>query len=150
MALIILVEDDDIQADGVRSLLNSQFPRAHVMLVSSESEFYVLLGEGKFRGATALIMDCRLRWGKHSAVPKNILEQGPYRAGVRLIKSLFAVERGREVPVCMRTIVEPQNLEQDLAHVAPGIHYFGKSVYEDNRLVAWAERWLAVADPTIF
>ena len=148
MSLIILVEDDDIQADFVLALLRSRFPGVHVIWVQSESEFYVRLEEGSLRRATALILDCRLRWGRHSPAPREILEQGPYRAGVRLIKRLLSDYGGKCAPVCLRTIYEYQGIEEDLATCGLPIHYLGKSVSDNDRLLAWTERWLA-AEKTI-
>ncbi len=115
---ILLLEDDHLQADWIRSEFEREF-RAAVRVVRTELEFRDLVPELAESPPDVAVLDVIVRWTDPAPDMRKRSEDtnaGPSRAGVRCARLLS--QRCPKVPIILYTVLERSDLEDDLAGVS--------------------------------
>ncbi len=127
---IVLVEDDHLQAEWVESCLEAAFRGVKVKKISTESEFYLQLDEISDARPDVFIIDVMLRWADPSPTmqepPKEVKENGFYRAGLRCKEKILENEKARNIPIILYTVLEELDLEKALQDKSPNVAYLRK------------------------
>ncbi|MEE9294802.1 MAG: hypothetical protein V3W34_07565 [Phycisphaerae bacterium] len=111
---IVLLEDDHLQADWIRSELVSELG-ASVRVVRTEMEFREILSEWQEHPPDIVVLDVIVRWTDPRADiprPPEDVRNGPARAGIRCGRR-FA-EYCPNVPIILYTVLDAVDLEADL------------------------------------
>jgi len=115
---IVIVEDDYLQAEGVREALDAAFPGAKIDRIATELEFSDRLDELRGEIPDVVVMDVMLRWTDPEPEmrypPDAIRRAGPSRPGFRCRKLLQQHERTRNIPVILYTVLSRDDLDRDL------------------------------------
>jgi hypothetical protein len=123
---ILLVEDDYLQAEFIALSIEEAFPRSFIMRVHTEFEFRSHFDDIASNPPDIIIMGVLLRWANPSAEmempPKEVKEQGYYRAGFRCIELLSNDHRTHDVPVILHTILD----SMDIAPLPDRVRYVSK------------------------
>jgi CheY-like chemotaxis protein len=126
---IVHVEDDQLQADLVRAVLEREFSGAKIERLSTELDFYKRL-ESLEQMPDVFIIDVMLRWtdpGIEMQPPSQEVErEGFYRAGLRCGKKIASHETARHVPIIFYSMLERSDLEQELTGVLGNVTYLSK------------------------
>lgn len=126
---ILLVEDDYLQADAIRAVLTRSLG-AEVDRVATEAGFYEQFDEIARAQPDVIILDLMLRWTDPSPemkrAPRQVLEEGPWRAGLRCERFLAEREETREIPILLFTVLEREDLETDLESLRRGVFFLQK------------------------
>lgn len=125
---ILLLEDDHLQAKWLQDALQDKLNelRPAVETVRTEREFQSRLDELVRWDPTVVLLDAIVRWTDPSpdlmAPPDGY--NGPGRAGVRCAK-LFA-EASPHTPIILYTILEREDLEEELVSLPRGVQHLRK------------------------
>jgi hypothetical protein len=126
---IIHVEDDHLQAEWLHSSLKTEFPHANIEHISTELDFYERL-DSLDHLPDVFIIDVMLRWTNPSIdmqpPPKNVELEGHYRAGFRCERKIAEHETARTVPVILYSVLERNDLEQELKNIPENVTYLTK------------------------
>lgn len=127
---ILLVEDDYLQSDWISSNLKNAFSPLKLELIATEEEFYACLPEISKEPPNVVIIDVMLRWTDPKRdmppPPREVMEGGYYRAGLRCQKELAKNALTENIPVILYTVLEKIDLEQELDGLAKTITYLRK------------------------
>ena len=127
---ILIVEDDHLQVDLIRARLQSAITHLGVRVVSTESEFRARLSEIEADTPDVIVMDVMLRWAdpepELKRPPKDIHDEGYYRAGLRCQRLLAERERTRNVPVILYTVLDRNDLAETIASLPSNVIHIGK------------------------
>jgi len=116
---ILVVENDFLQSDWLVKSLRQAFPQAKVWQIKTESAFRDSFEAIAQNPPDAIVMDVMLQWTEASddieeqTFPKRVLDEGPYRAGLRCEEMLTADGRTKNIPMILYTILERHDLEPD-------------------------------------
>ena len=106
---IVLVEDDDLQAEEIGDALRRALPSVKVDWICSESTFRQRLPSIKSRPPDGIIMDLLLLWAEPGpgmpTPPTEIESESYYRAGIRCVEILRKEPTLRNVPVVLYTVI---------------------------------------------
>jgi DNA-binding NarL/FixJ family response regulator len=109
MTNILVIEDDRIQADELRTRLE-QNPGVRVHLISTELEFRKHIDDPETAGYALAVVDMMLRWtdpAKDMEMPDpETLKDGFYSAGLRCCRKL----RDRGVKCVIFTALDPARI----------------------------------------
>ena len=109
----LLIEDDHLQAAGIRSNLKEAFPSAEFDTISTESEFRSRFDEIKKTHYDVAIVDVMLRWANPAPQmpeqPEDVRKGGFFRAGLRCRERL---EGETKIPVVIYTVLNSSHLPE--------------------------------------
>lgn len=116
---ILIVEDDHLQADWIRSgLADKKVIGAKVEIIKTESEFQSRFEEIAINPPHVIVIDVMLRWCDPSrnmpTPPPQVKQHGFYRAGFRCQRKLESDERTKHIPIIFYTVLTGENLKPDL------------------------------------
>lgn len=117
---ILIVEDDPVQSDFIEHAIKEEkeFFDLQIKRISRESEFRNNFGEIADYKPEVIIMDIMMRWADPApdmqTPPKEIRDQGFYRAGIRCIQMLSDDERTRDIPIIIYSILDKEDLEEEM------------------------------------
>jgi hypothetical protein len=125
---ILLIEDDRLQAQGIQSglrdLLHSEYPKLVFTTFFTESDFYAKFGELAAEGFALAIIDVMLPWADPSpemeVPPREVVEGGFFRAGVRCRQKLQSDPRTSSIPAIIYTVMDEVRLPAGLDVVPKG------------------------------
>lgn len=104
---VLLIEDDQIQADDLRYRLAKRGIDTHT--ISTESQFCKHIHSDDFPAYSLAVVDMMLRWAdphNMEAVPSEVMDEGAYTAGLRCCRKLKA----RGVRCIIFTALSPTNI----------------------------------------
>jgi DNA-binding response OmpR family regulator len=127
-----VVEDDHLQEQVLSEELMDAYPEARVESIDSESEFRRWFDQPGMGAPDVVVMDVMLRWSDPSpnppVQPKEVAEEGYYRAGLRCAQLMSADGRTANVPVVLYTVLERSDLDRANSRLdAPNVEYVRKS-----------------------
>ena len=131
---ILVVEDDHLQAEWLRTNLGEGFPELRespkIELMSTEFEFRQRFGEITDSPPDVIVMDVMLRWADPSPdmepPPPDVVKEGFYVAGLRCEQLLAADRRTRVVPVILYTVLDSSALNHELRKLRPNVRFLPK------------------------
>jgi CheY-like chemotaxis protein len=133
---ILVVEDDHLQANWIRSSLEEGFPGATIQQISTEHEFHSRFNEIVVDPPDVVVMDVMLRWADPiphlEPPPKEVQDEGFYRAGLRCKKMLAQDDRTANVPVILYTVLEYVDLEIDLRDSPSNVTHLRKEANSEE------------------
>jgi len=133
--LIVILEDDHLQEDLLKSQMERAFPGARVDALVTEQEFRQRLVDYRRDRPDIFVMDVMLRWAfpsPGSAAPPPEVEAGGYqRAGFRCAELIFQDRDLRDVPVVYYTILEGGDLHENTRRLSGVPAYVRKSKDHD-------------------
>lgn len=116
---ILVVEDDDIQADLILPNLKRAFRQDTIDLIRTEYEFRDHLDKIRKNPPDVIVIDIMLRWTDPSEDmpprPEEVRREGPNRAGFRCKKILAEEEGTKHIPVILYTVLADGDIEHELA-----------------------------------
>jgi len=126
MPRILLLEDDHLQALGIRKGLEEALQPTHGPLefttISTESQFRAMFDEIARTSFDLAIIDVMVRWADPAPnmpePPEEVRETGSFRAGLRCKKMLEEDPRTQTVPMLIYTLLESSRLPPDVNFVA--------------------------------
>ena len=111
---ILVVEDDPLEAELIRDSLEHAFPNIVIEVVSTEYGFRSRLDKITVKPPDIFIIDVMLRWADPSEQipepPKDVTEEGYYRAGLRCQRLLASREETKNKTVILYTVLERHDL----------------------------------------
>jgi DNA-binding NarL/FixJ family response regulator len=141
---ILIVEDDHLQADWIRTTLESGLEGANVEHIRTEHDFQQHFDEIASDPPNVVVMDVMLRWSDPApeipAPPDNVRTEGFYRAGLRCSRLLARNERTTRIPVILFTVLEHSDLEDELQKLGRNIIYLRKEADADQLVAAVRSR----------
>lgn len=117
---ILIIDDDPDQFKYInRELLKeSSFPIEKIERITTELEFRERYEEIAENNPDIIIVDIMIRWtnlSRHmTPPPKEIEEDGFYRAGLRIINMLNEDARTRTIPIIVYSILNKEDIEKDI------------------------------------
>ena len=140
---VVLVEDDPIQMNALRLLVQRRFPSAELIPITCEQQFLQSLEVGCLAPAKAIVMDCHLDWSDRSSVFEDG-DHTPYLAGIRCLKAMQVYPELSGVPVLFRTLMNTRNVMAAAKAFEGAIRCFGKDSDDDEDLLRYLGGWLSV------
>lgn len=135
---IILLEDDHLHAEAVSAELQRNFPNCQVEHISTELQFRNRFNSFTKNPPDLFIFDVMVRWTDPSPdmvpIPKEIMDKGPWRAGLRCQEMVAENEATKTTPVILFSVLDREDYERDIKHASPKI--IGITKGEDGRLSA--------------
>ena len=124
---IVVVEDDDQDAIWICDELQASL-NAEVEVIRCERDFVAklpVLGQNR---PDLIIFDVMLRWATSSEelereveqgkVPKDVIEEGFIRAGLRCVARLKSYDDTKDIPYLIYTGLQTNNFTEEAIHVA--------------------------------
>ena len=119
--IIICVEDDHLQFDSISKKIRQAFPGVTIEGIKTEKDFRDKMADFARKPPDVFIIDVMLRWTdpspKMELAPKEVAEGGFFKAGLRCLQRLVSQEETKNIPVIFYTVLEKNNLEEDLKHI---------------------------------
>lgn len=135
---ILLLEDDDLQADSLRSQLERGFQDVTVDHVQSEREFRTRLASFEDAPPDIAILDMMVRWTDlhvdMAPPPTDVSEGGHHRAGLRCHHLLRNAPNTCNVPIVLYSVLDPSNYEADVLDGAGPVVTLTKGT-DETRLI---------------
>src|SRR4051812_36572572 len=107
---ILLVEDDLVQAEFMRTYLEDLLPGCTVQHVATELAFRELFPSLQSSPPDLVVVDMMIRWSTPSSqvqpLPGDVARDGQYRAGRRCQELLASETATRDVPVVIYSVLE--------------------------------------------
>lgn len=127
---ILIIEDDKLQFETLsKSILeNRALSKYEIKRIITELEFRERFEEIASDNPAAIVMDIMLRWTTKNRLvepPKEIEDEGFYRAGLRCEKLLASDERTKNIPIIIYTVLGKEDLEQEY-EPRPQVKYVDK------------------------
>jgi DNA-binding NarL/FixJ family response regulator len=133
---IMIVEDDYLQADFIENSLKRNFGEIEVDRITTESEFRARFAEIETAPPDLVTLDIMLRWADPTSemceLPKQILGNTFYRAGVRCLALLLGSQQTCEVPVIIYSVVPREDLGPEIMQAPPNVLYLQKDSDEQQ------------------
>ncbi len=127
---ILIVEDDYLQARWIHDRLKEGFPGAELVCINTESEFRSRFDEIAELPPDVVVMDVMLRWADPTPdltlPPKEIQQEGFYRAGLRCERRLAGDERTSQIPVILYSVLERADLSTELMNLPKHVQHLPK------------------------
>jgi CheY-like chemotaxis protein len=120
MLKILIVEDDKLQYEFIKSSLERIIKKweLEITRIKTESDFYKQFPAIALNKPDIIIMDVMLRWADPSLnipePPKEVIDKGFYRAGVRCIETLSENDQTKDIPIIIYTVLDHAALESEL------------------------------------
>jgi hypothetical protein len=128
---IVSLEDDEPFWDLLQEALNEAFPGADVAWIHTESGFRREMKNFVANPADIFLLDVMVKWADASEnmppAPKEVVEQGYYRAGLRCRKLLLENPATKKVPVILFTVLERRDIEKVVSELPANTAFVGKS-----------------------
>lgn len=130
---MLLVEDDYRQAEQMINLLKKNFPNIHLLpVICTEYEFRQYIQENiRENPPDIVLLDVMLPWtdpdDKMPEAPDDVEKGGFYRAGIRCKDILRQTEVTKKTPVILYTILEMDDLKDELEKIDENTVYLSKS-----------------------
>lgn len=127
---ILIVEDDKLQFETISNsiLENRALYKLEIKRIVTELEFRERFEEIATDKPAAILMDVMLRWTTKNRLvepPKEVEENGFYRAGLRCEKMLAADSRTKNIPIMIYSVLGKDDLEDDY-EPRPQVRYLDK------------------------
>lgn len=127
---ILVLEDDDTQAEWINTQLVKEFPQAQVQLVYTEAEFRFFITNAREAIPDVVVLDMMVPWDdptpEAKPVPDDIRDGGPYRAGLRCIRLLTEEQRTKHIPIILHTILDRSDLQSEIQNLRPNVIFCPK------------------------
>lgn len=124
---IVVVEDDHQDATWIRDELHASL-NANVEVIACERDFVDVLPALGQKKPDIIIFDVMLRWATSSEelereveqgkVPKNVIEEGFIRAGLRCVVRLKSRDDTKDIPYLVYTGLQTNHFSEEVIHVA--------------------------------
>jgi hypothetical protein len=112
---IVNLEDDEPFWELMEEALKEAFPKAEFEWVPCESDFYARLPTFESSPPDVFVLDVMVKWADPSeempVPPKDVREEGYYRAGVRCRERLSRLPGTAKTPVILYTVLERSDME---------------------------------------
>ena len=132
---IVFVEDDPLQAEWIQEQLQNRYALATVRRIKTESEFRAKLRAIAASPPDIIVMDVMLRWADPNPgmlpVPDDV-KAGHHRAGLRCQRLLASDLATRRIPVLLYTVLEDDDLANELRELPPNVRYARKESSPEN------------------
>jgi len=127
---VLLLDDDDLEAQAVRDALVQHFPQVGVDIIRTELEFRERLEAILSAPPDLIILDMMVRWsdeGSKPSTPPNELGDFPsYRSGLRCHRLLAQNERTKNIPTILYTVLERGDIAEELRNMPQNVVYLKK------------------------
>lgn len=128
---IVSLEDDEPFWDLLQEALNEAFPGANLLWLHTESDFCQNMKEFAANPPNIFLLDVMVKWADASEhmlpAPKEVVEQGYYRAGLRCRRLLLENPATAPVPVIFFTVLERSDIETVVQELPANTAFVGKS-----------------------
>jgi len=128
---ILVVDDDPLQSEWLFQELRRNFPEAECDLIATESEFREKLASIRQSPPNVVLLDVMLRWADVSdhmpSMPLDVAAGKYHRAGLRCQQLLESHEETREVPVILLTVLDEEDLAQELPELPKHVTHLPKT-----------------------
>lgn len=128
---ILLVDDDPLQTEWLRSELGRRFPSAQFEEISTESGFRDKLADIENSPPDVVLLDVMLRWTDVAEVmppvPSDVAEGKYFRAGLRCLGLMAKRSRTRDLPVILLTVLDEADLANELENLPPNVVHVPKT-----------------------
>ena len=124
---IVVVEDDHQDATWIRDELHASL-NANVQVIPCERDFVAMLPALGQKRPGLIIFDVMLRWATSSEelerdfeqgkVPKDVIEEGFIRAGLRCMARLKSRDDTKDIPYLVYTGLQTNNFSEEVIDVA--------------------------------
>jgi hypothetical protein len=147
---VLIVEDDYLQAENLRSWLSEVWPRISIRTIQTELEFRTNIATLSADPPSIVIMDCMLRWCDPGPSipqqPNEIQREGFYSAGLRCIDLLQETANLHHVPVILYTVLDRIDLGDKLQQFPHHVKFLHKAVNRDS-LIQFVGSFLSAQKP---
>lgn len=129
---VLVVEDDKLQYEFIKRALerSTAFQSIQVERIVTESEFRRKFEKIAERQPDVIIMDIMLRWTDPSPdmelPPKEIADQGFFRAGVRCEQMLANDSRTNNIPIMIYSVLDREDFGAEITP-RPEVSYLEKN-----------------------
>jgi CheY-like chemotaxis protein len=127
---ILVVEDDHLQYESISDDLKHAFRRVRIQSIRTEYEFRAFFATEGLELPGLVVLDMMLRWADPSEnMPEplqDVIVGGYYRAGLRCEKFLASREQTSNIPVIIYTVLERDDLKEDLLGLRSNVRYLRK------------------------
>jgi CheY-like chemotaxis protein len=109
---VVLLEDDYIQVENLVDFFVDHYPSVDLVVVQSERDFRFRMAEFGVAPPDLFILDVMVPWTDYSeelgsaVAPSEVVEGGPFGAGLRCLQLLLASPRLGRVPVIVLSVME--------------------------------------------
>jgi len=114
MKKVLLVEDDHLQAEGIRSKLREEFPDLQINTISTEAAFRAALDEIAAAGYSVAIVDVMLRWADAAPnmpdPPEDVRAGGFFHGGIRFKDILRSRRETEKLPIIFYSVLDSGKL----------------------------------------
>lgn len=147
---VVLIEDNEHHAQQVQECLQTTFQDAAVSLLRTEHE--VMENIEKIAGGRTdvIILDIILPWCRIGPnmppLPECYEIGGPYRAGIRCLKTFLAHPAIRDIPIIVHSVVDTGQLSDIPDDLPPTVLFLGKPL-EPERMAETIESFLLSLQP---
>jgi TIR domain len=147
---VVIVEDDYLQAEHIRSWLLEVWPHIEIEAIQTEAEFRSKLPDLSAQPPNIVIMDYLLRWSDPRPdahlPPDEVKAAGFYGAGLRCIDLLQQNDIMRSVPVVLYTVLERSDIDESILRFPPNVKFLHKAS-EKDRLIQLVGSFVAAQKP---
>ncbi|MFM9903640.1 MAG: hypothetical protein ACKVQJ_03605 [Pyrinomonadaceae bacterium] len=116
---ILIIEDDKLQFELIREILSkfSELEPLDVVRIATEADFRSRLNEIAENNPDVIMLDIMLRWADPNPnmqmPPKDVVDNGFERAGIRCGKLLSNNPKSRNIPIIVYSVLEAEDLDED-------------------------------------
>jgi hypothetical protein len=129
---LIIIEDDYLQAETAIRSLKEAIPELEVLHIDTEKGFLDTFEYIAKDPPDAIILDIMLRWTNpardYEPPPKEVTDDKFYRAGFRCARRLQVDPRTSGVPILLRSVVDPRDLQDEFRSLPDNIFTMSKLV----------------------
>jgi hypothetical protein len=128
---IVSLEDDEPFWDTLIDALVAAFPHAEIIWVRTEFEFCEKKQDFAENPPDIFLLDVMVKWADAAEImpppPREVKEQGYYRAGLRCRSRLLEDARTARIPVILFTVLERSDIERVIGQLPENTSFVGKS-----------------------
>lgn len=128
---IIIVEDDYLQSQLLKSELSFKLKNVSTVLLETESDFRNGILGFESNLPDLFIIDIMLRWTDSSKeitedAPEDVLDEGFYTAGFRCQKIISENKKLQNIPIILYSVLDKVDLRDRLKNIGKTVYYLPK------------------------
>lgn len=112
---IVIAEDDSNQSKSIKKMIQDRWPQCHVLIITTESEFYEKMDLFQTERPFLFVIDVVLPWARltRASTPPPKANEDPFKAGVRCFEYLQMEAATKNIPVVLYSVLERVDLLPD-------------------------------------